>query len=58
MDITKLSQTELKALAYDLISQLEQTQRNLKAVNDEIQKMVNEPKDIKPEPEPSEKEVD
>lgn len=36
MDITQMSITELKALAYDTISQLEQAQSNLQAINREI----------------------
>lgn len=36
MDITKMTIEELKCLAYDLIAQSEQTQNNLRAVNQEI----------------------
>ncbi len=36
MDISKLSVTELKAIAYDLLATLEQAQKNLKVVNQAI----------------------
>jgi hypothetical protein len=49
MDITKLSITELKALAYDLFVQAEVNQRNLQAINAEIQKKNKEEvKDVAP----------
>jgi len=38
MDISKLSVSELKALAYDQISLMEQSQMNLKLINEEINK--------------------
>lgn len=36
MDIAKMSDTELKALAYDLIEQRESVQANLNIVNQEL----------------------
>lgn len=36
MDITKMNLVELKSLAYDQLAQLEQTQNNLKIINQEI----------------------
>jgi len=36
MDITKLNVTELKALAYDQLVQIENAQNNLKILNAEI----------------------
>jgi len=36
MDITKLDLKELKALAYDQLTEIEQCQINLKAINIEI----------------------
>lgn len=41
MDITKMDARDLKALAYDLISQIEVTQRALNNVNQEIAKRAN-----------------
>lgn len=42
MDITKLSITELKALAFDIIAQIELSQNNLRAVQQEIAKKQKE----------------
>ena len=49
-DIEKMSVTELKALGYELIGLLEQTQNNLRIVNQKItqmqmQKPIVEPKE-------------
>ena len=44
MDITKLSVVELKAIAFDLLVQLENVQNNLKVVNAEIAKRVESEK--------------
>lgn len=55
MDITKLSITELKALAYDELAKIQVGQANLQAINVEIQKRgkledtTNEPDSILPE---------
>lgn len=38
MDITKLSITELKALGFDMVAELERTQQNLRTVNAELAK--------------------
>ena len=38
MDITALSQTELKALAYDQLATIEAAQKNLQAINQQLQK--------------------
>ncbi len=43
MDITKLSLTELKALAYDFIAQKENAQKNLLAVNAQIDIVLKTP---------------
>lgn len=43
MDITKLNIVELKALAYDTLATIEQTQNNLKLINQEIQLRLNTP---------------
>lgn len=42
MDKTKKPLEELKAIAYDIIVQLEQLQKNLQVVNGEIAKKTNE----------------
>lgn len=44
-DISKMNETELKALAYDLLSQIESTQANLRLVNSEISKKLKDKKD-------------
>ena len=41
MDINKMSVTELKALAYDIISQLEKNKANLNSVNSLIREKSN-----------------
>ncbi len=46
MDISKLSVTELKAAAYDLLATLEQAQKNLKVVNQAIVEKSNTPVDL------------
>lgn len=38
MNVTDLSVTELKALAYDQLAQIERNQHNLRMINDEIVK--------------------
>ncbi len=48
MDITKMTVVELKAVAYDLFVQLEITQKNLQAVNQEIAKKSKEAKEEAP----------
>jgi len=47
MDITKMSVVELKALAFDLLVQLENVQNNLKLVNAEIEKKVKSEREEK-----------
>lgn len=42
VDISKLSLIELKALVYDEVAKLEQAQKNIQALNFEIQKKMNE----------------
>lgn len=49
VDITQMSMSELKALAYDTIVTLNQTQQNLNVIQAEIQKRVQESE--LPEPE-------
>jgi hypothetical protein len=49
MDITTKTIDELKVIAYDLLVSLEQTQANLKIVNEQIQKKMNEPKPVSDE---------
>jgi len=41
MDLTTLSLIELKALGYDTISQLEQLTNNLRVINTELSKRLN-----------------
>lgn len=36
MDITKLNENELKSLSYDLTKQLNQLQRNLQLIEDQL----------------------
>lgn len=46
MDLTKMSVTELKSLAYDQLVMIENIQKNLVAINQEISKRDKEkPKD-------------
>jgi hypothetical protein len=45
MDITKASEVELKALAYDEVVKLEQSQTNLRIINQELAKRRNQPID-------------
>ena len=45
MDISKLSEQELKALAFDFILQCDQAQANLNAVLAELKKRAEAPKD-------------
>ena len=47
MDITKKSVEELKALAYDQMAMLEQTQANLQAINAEIARKTQEAEEVK-----------
>lgn len=47
IDITKLSVTELKALAYDVLSEIEKQQNNLRAVNNELAKRHEKPSERK-----------
>jgi hypothetical protein len=42
MDITKLTTTELKALAFDTIVQIEQFQKNLATLNQAIAQKLQE----------------
>jgi hypothetical protein len=42
MDITKLSVVELKALAYDELVKVEQSQKNLVLINQQITKLSQE----------------
>ena len=44
MDITKLNLTELKSLAYDQMATIEQSQNNLKAINEQIAKRIEDEK--------------
>ena len=48
MDITKMTATELKSLAYDFLVQIEQLQNNLKAVNQMIQEKSKPEANIEP----------
>ena len=41
MDITKLSETELKALAFDILVIAEKNQANLNALNAELKKRAD-----------------
>ncbi len=51
MDITKMTVIELKALVYDFIVNVENAQKNIKAINQEIEKRNQE---VKPEEEKKE----
>ncbi len=42
IDLTKLSETELKALGFDIQNELAQMQNNLKMLAEEIRKRANE----------------
>ena len=44
LDITKLSSVELKALAYDLLAQLDMTKNNLAVVQEQMKKKDQEQK--------------
>lgn len=44
IDITKWSETELKATAYDLVNLISLYQNNLKAINEELTRRLNEQK--------------
>lgn len=46
MDITALSQTELKALAYDQLATIETAQKNLQAINQQLQKLGQATEDV------------
>lgn len=54
MDITKLSLTELKALAFDLITQQQVINQNLNVVTQEIQKRGAIDLGTMPQPTPQE----
>lgn len=49
LDITVLSDTEVKALAYEQIANIEQAQNNLKVCNDELQKRAQAKTEVKEE---------
>lgn len=49
IDITKLSDTEIKALAYEQISAIEQAQNNLRVCNEELNKRVQPKEEVKDE---------
>lgn len=51
MDITKLSITELKALAYDQLAELERVQANINALNTQISNLSNQKAEPKQEEE-------
>lgn len=44
VDISNKPLMELKAMAYDVLTQIDLFQRNLNALNSEIQKKLHEPK--------------
>jgi len=46
IDIKTLDTKELKAMAYDALATIEQCQRNLEALNNEIQLRRNQPQKI------------
>ena len=62
MDISNLTIEQLKALAYDVISEAEKTQKNLQVINGEIAKKTemernaSQPKSPTPEKENAPKE--
>jgi len=49
MDIKTSTTSELKALAYDFIVEMERMQANLRAINEEIALRANAPKEMKVE---------
>jgi hypothetical protein len=51
IDITKLSITELKALAFDLLIIVQNTQNNLNLINQEIEKRNVQTNETKEKPE-------
>lgn len=54
MNLKELSLVELKALAYDLLSQLDYTQKNLQTVNQELSlRVIDTPIDEDPSSEPT-----
>jgi len=48
MNLEEMSINELKVVAYDLIAQQEQTQRNLQAVNQMIAKKYEDANKVEP----------
>ena len=55
MDITQMSDTDLKALAYDQMAQIELSQANLRAINGELEKRRQPAEEAKPTEEPTKK---
>lgn len=56
MDITQMSDTELKALAYDQMAQIELSRSNLQAINAELEKRRSQPAtEAQPTEEPTKK---
>lgn len=51
IELTKLSLTELKALAYDVAAQIESLQRNMQVINQEISKRIVEEQKVSPKKE-------
>jgi hypothetical protein len=45
MDISTLTETELKAIAYDQVKLLQQTQVNIQAIEQELKKRAEQPKE-------------
>jgi hypothetical protein len=55
LDITKLTDTEVKALAYEQIAAIEQAQNNLRVCNDELNKRLQPKKEEVTEEKPKKK---
>jgi hypothetical protein len=55
MDITKMSDTELKALAYDQMAQIQLSQGNLQVINTELAKRNQPAEEAKPTEESTKK---
>lgn len=49
LDITSMTDTEVKALAYEQIAAYEQAQNNLKVCNDELARRRNEVREVEEE---------
>ena len=51
--LQKLTETELKALAYDMLAQIQLSQRNLDAINGELASRAQAASQVPPPPPPT-----